>query len=226
MNYKGVIFDLDGTLLDTLGDISGAVSYALSRFSFPPIDREGVRARIGDGAYKLMERCFPQGTEGAVINEALLYFRDYYRAHPVVTTKPYDGIRELVEGLKADGVPMAVASNKDDFLVKELMERYFPGVFLAACGVSETCRRKPSPDIPNAALSALGLRAEQVILVGDSLTDKQTAEACGMGFLYVPWGYGYPEKIMPALRAKNIDDAGKIIRAVLDFPPRISYNVN
>lgn len=211
MNYKGVIFDLDGTLLDTLGDISGAVSYALSRFSFPPIDREGVRARIGDGAYKLMERCYPEGTGKEVIDESLKHFRDYYREHPIVTTTPYEGIKAALAALKEAGVKMAVASNKDDVLVKYVIDTFFPNIFVAACGVSETRRRKPSPDIPDAALAALGLSNEEVLFVGDSLTDKQTAEACGFDFLFVPWGYGYPEKILPATTAKKAEDIVKII---------------
>lgn len=211
MSYKGVIFDLDGTLLDTLGDISGAVSYALSRFSFPPIDREGVRARIGDGAYKLMERCYPEGTSEEVINDSLKYFRDYYREHPIVTTCPYEGIEAALATLKQAGVKMAVASNKDDVLVKYVIETFFKDTFVAACGVSETRRRKPSPDIPDAALEALGLSKEEVLFVGDSLTDKQTALSCGFDFLFVPWGYGYPEKILPATTAKKAEDIVKII---------------
>jgi len=217
MSYKGVIFDLDGTLLDTLGDLSGAVSHALSRFSFPPIDREGVRVRIGDGAYKLMERCFPEGTEKAVIEEALGYFREYYKAHPVVTTRPYDGIGELLACLSEKGIPMGVASNKDDGPVKYLMERYFPNVFTAACGVKEGYRRKPYTDVPYAALEEMGLKKEEILFVGDSLTDKETAENCGFGFLYVSWGYGYPEKILPADTAKNPKEALKFILSVLDF---------
>ncbi len=211
MYYKGVIFDLDGTLLDTLGDISGAVSYALSRFSFPPIDREGVRARIGDGAYKLMERCYPPDTDAAVINESLVHFRDYYRQNPIVSTRPYEGIGDMLAALKAAGVKMAVASNKDDVLVKYVINTFFPDVFLAACGVSETRRRKPSADIPHAALEVLGLDKKEVLFVGDSLTDKQTATACGFDFLFVPWGYGYPEKILPATTAKKAEDIVKFI---------------
>lgn len=211
MNYKGVIFDLDGTLLDTLGDISGAVSFALSRFSFPPIDRDGVRARIGDGAYKLMERCFPQGTAAETINEALRLFRDYYSDNPVVTTRTYEGIAESLSSLKAAGVQMAVASNKDDELVKHIIDTFFPNTFVAACGVSESRRRKPYADIPNAAATLLNAKGKEILFVGDSLTDKQTAEACGYDFLYVSWGYGYPEKILPAPTAKKAEDIVKFI---------------
>ncbi len=211
MSCKAVIFDLDGTLLDTLGDISGAVSYALSRFSFPPIDREGVRVRIGDGAYKLMERCFPEGAPSEDIYRALDYFRDYYAEHPIVTTVPYEGIGDMLSALKAANVPMAVASNKDDGLVKYLMDHYFHGTFAAACGKSDSRRRKPYPDIPAAALSVLGADPSEVIFVGDSLTDKQTAEACGFDFVYVPWGYGYPDKILPAKCAQNTEELTKII---------------
>lgn len=211
MGCKAVIFDLDGTLLDTLGDISGAVSYALSRFSFPPIDREGVRARIGDGAYKLMERCFPEGAPEEDIYKALDYFRDYYEGHPIVTTVPYDGVGAMLSALKAAGLPMAVASNKDDVLVKYLMDHYFPNTFAAACGKRDDRRRKPYPDIPMAALSALGAEPSEVIFVGDSLTDKETAEACGFSFVYVSWGYGYPERILPAECAQNTEELTKII---------------
>ncbi len=211
MKYDAVIFDLDGTLLDTLEDLSGAVGYALSRFSFPALTTEQVRARIGDGAYKLLERCCPPGTDEATVKEALAMFVSYYKEHPAVNTVPYKGVPELLARLKAAGVPVAVASNKDDPFVKYLVNEFFPGLVVAACGKSDDRRRKPSPDIPNAAMAGLGIKAEKVLYVGDSLTDKLTAETCGFDFLFVPWGYGFADKILPAPTAKNPAHIGKII---------------
>lgn len=211
MKYKAVVFDLDGTLLDTLGDISGAVSYALSRFSFPSVSREGVRARIGDGARKLIERCLPADASEETVSGVLALFRDYYRENPIVTTRPYEGIADALGALGRLGIPLAVASNKDDFAVKHIINTFFPNVFVAACGVTEAHRRKPCADIPSAALAGIDAAPDEVLFVGDSLTDRQTAENCGFDFLYVLWGYGYAEKVLPANTAKKAEDIVKFI---------------
>lgn len=211
MSFKAVIFDLDGTLLDTLGDISGAVGHALSRFCFSPLGREDVRARIGDGAYKLLERSMPDGSSAEDITRAVEYFRAYYADHYMVHTELYEGILPLLATLKAAGIPMAVASNKDEPFVKALVDKFFPDTFLAACGKTGERRRKPYGDIAEAALTPLGVEPEEVLFVGDSVTDKRTAAACGFGFMYVTWGYGYPEDILPAPTAKKAEDIGKFI---------------
>lgn len=189
MKYGTVIFDLDGTLLDTLGDLTGAVNNALSRFSFSPLDREGVRRRIGDGLKVLMQRCFPEGTDESTICEAMEHFRSYYADHLFDTTAPYPDMPLIISTLKSAGVRMAVATNKDEFLAKKLTNRFFNESFLSTCGMCDGRSRKPARDIPFAALSAVET-PEKVLFVGDSHTDYLTAKECGFDFLGVSWGYG------------------------------------
>lgn len=189
MTYDTVIFDLDGTLLDTLGDLTSAVNNALSRFSFPPLDREGVRCRIGDGLFKLMERCFPEGTGLETIRSSMEQFRTYYAEHLLDSTTPYPNIVNAVATLKAAGVKMAVATNKDEFLAKMLIRHFFGDSFFAVCGMCEGRSRKPAGDIPLAALASIP-KPYKVLFVGDSQTDCLTARACGFDFLGVSWGYG------------------------------------
>lgn len=189
MKYGTVIFDLDGTLLDTLGDLTGAVNNALSRFSFSPLDREGVRCRIGDGLKVLMQRCFPAGTDEGTIREAMECFRSYYADHLFDTTVPYPDMPFIISTLKSAGVRMAVATNKDEFLAKKLTNRFFNDSFLSTCGMCEGRSRKPARDIPLAALSSVE-KPERVLFVGDSRTDYLTAKECGFDFLGVSWGYG------------------------------------
>ena len=189
MKYDTVIFDLDGTLLDTLGDLTGAVNNALSRFSFSPLDREGVRCRIGDGLLKLMQRCFPDGTDDETIRASMQQFRTYYAEHLFDTTVPYPNMPLIVSTLKSAGVRMAVATNKDEFLAKRLTERFFKDCFSSTCGMCDGRSRKPARDIPLAALAAVE-KPGRVLFVGDSHTDFLTAKECGFDFLGVSWGYG------------------------------------
>lgn len=196
MRYDTVIFDLDGTLLDTLGDLTCAVCSALSRFSFPVLSLEEVRARIGDGLRVLMERCFPKGTEDRIITEAMEHFCLYQREHLLDNTLPYAGIEKTLDRLKTAGVRLCVATNKEQFLAEKLMDTFFPNTFHAVCGRCDGRRRKPAPDIPMAALSAVE-NPERVLFVGDYITDRRTAEECGFDFLGVDWGYGDSSMLTP-----------------------------
>jgi len=197
MSYDTVIFDLDGTLLDTLGDLTGAVCSALSRFSFPPLSKEEVRQRIGDGLRVLMERCFPEGTENAVIEGAMEQFCRYQKEHLLDSTVPYQGIAKMLADLKAAGVRLCVATNKEQFLAETLINHFFPGTFSAVCGRVGERRRKPAADIPMAALESVP-NPRRVLFIGDYVTDKLTARECDFGFLGVSWGYGDTALIAPA----------------------------
>lgn len=187
MSQTTVIFDLDGTLLDTLDDLTAAVGGALLGLSFPPPGREQVRQRIGDGLRKLMERCLPDCADGEEVEAAMERFRAYYGAHLFDRTRPYPGMCGVVSALKAAGVRTAVATNKDDCMAKRLISRFFGD--LEVCGLCEGRRRKPAPDIPLAALERCG-GGGKVLFVGDSATDLLTARACGFDFVGVRWGYG------------------------------------
>ncbi len=186
MKYKTVVFDLDGTLIDTLGDLTASVNFALSGFSFSSMSREDVRLRIGNGLRKLMERCLPEGTDSATVEESMARFKEYYKNNLLVHARPYEGIDRLLARLKESGVRLAVASNKDEPMVETLIEHFFPTVFFAKCGMTESRTPKPAPDIPEAAVG----KDKDVLFIGDSETDLETAENCGYAFLGVRWGYG------------------------------------
>lgn len=187
MSYDTVIFDLDGTLLDTLGDLTAAVGSALGGLSLPHPGREEVRARIGDGLKKLMERCLPPDTDEETVEKAMLAFRAYYASHLFDGTAAFPGASALLSRLADAGIKAAVATNKDEPLAKTLIAHFFGG--LAVCGMCAGRRRKPNPDIALASLTACG-GGGKVLFVGDSATDRMTAKACGFDFAGVRWGYG------------------------------------
>ena len=208
MSYDTVIFDLDGTLLDTLGDLTCAVNSALSGFSFSPLTGEQGRVRIGDGLKVLMERCFPEGTRDEVITAAMELFCAYQREHLTDNTVPYEGIGRMLSTLKDAGVRLCVATNKEQFLAERVINEFFPDTFHAVCGRCDGRRRKPSSDIPMATLEGVE-DAGRVLFVGDYVTDLLTAKECGFDFLGVDWGYGDSSLIAPT--AKNVEEVLKIV---------------
>ncbi|MBQ2768960.1 MAG: HAD-IA family hydrolase [Clostridia bacterium] len=187
--YETVIFDLDGTLLDTLDDLASAVNAALKKYSLPCRKKEEVRAFIGNGARKLMERAV--GEQSPLVDEALSEFYAYYQAHCKDDTKPYQGGLELLLRLKERGIKTAVLSNKPDFAVKLLAEEYFGGLLELAVGENEGAgiRKKPAPDALFLVLESLGVDKKSAVYVGDSEVDIQTAQAAGMDCICVTWGF-------------------------------------
>jgi len=208
MSYGTVIFDLDGTLLDTLGDLTCAVNSALSGFSFPPLTKEEVRARIGDGLRVLMERCFPEGTDDATITAAMDIFCRYQKEHLFDNTLPYEGVGEMLDTLKKAGLRLCVATNKEEFLAERVIEHFYPNVFHAVCGRCDGRRRKPWGDIPMAALEGVE-NTGRVLFIGDYITDLLTAKECGFDFLGVDWGYGDSALLGPL--AQNTTEVLKFI---------------
>lgn len=186
----GILFDLDGTLLNTLEDLRDATNYALSRFSLPPRSLEEVRAFVGNGAAQLIARA----AEGYPEPERVLaVFRSYYDAHCRGKTAPYPGIPEALETLGRQ-YPIAIVSNKPDSAVKSLCADYFPGVF--ALGEQAECPRKPAPDMVYRAMAALGV--ESCVYVGDSEVDVLTARRAGVPCLSVLWGFRDEDRIREA----------------------------
>ena len=176
----GILWDLDGTLLDTLDDLMDGVNYALSRFGYPERTREEIRRFVGNGARNLIGRAVPEGADPEPV---FACFQTYYAAHCQVKTKPYDGIMEALEQL--NGYPMAVVSNKPDGAVKSLCAQYFPGVY--ARGERADCPRKPAPDMVIRTMADMGV--DRCIYVGDSEVDVQTARNAGVPCLSVLWGF-------------------------------------
>lgn len=184
------IFDLDGTLLDTLQDLAAAVNYALRKNGLQEHSIEDIRRFVGNGVKKLIERAVPAGTEVSIYNNVFSDFRAYYMEHSLDSTKPYEGIRELLQGLKKRGCRMAVVSNKMMAATQELVTHFFPEIEVAM-GENEAAgiQKKPSPDMVLEALKCLGVEAQTAVYVGDSDVDVETAKNAGVPCISVLWGF-------------------------------------
>lgn len=189
MRYMLAIFDLDGTILNTLEDLADSVNAALEQTGYPRRTIEEVRRFVGNGIRKLMERAVPQGTEKEDIDRVHREFTEYYKVHCTDKTRPYDGIWELLMTLREQGCKTAVVSNKADYGVQKLCSRYFEGLFDVAVGEREGILRKPAPDSVNEVLRKLQVRREDAVYIGDSDVDIETAQNAGMDHIIVNWGF-------------------------------------
>ncbi|MBO4463356.1 MAG: HAD family hydrolase [Prevotella sp.] len=189
--YSVYIFDLDGTLLDTLGDLAAAVNYALRRHGLPEHSIDDVRSFVGNGVRVLMQRAVPDGEANPLFEEVLAAFRSYYLEHSLDTTRPYDGIPELLAELRRRGCHTAVVSNKFDAATKELCRYFFADTIEVAVGEHEAegIRKKPAPDTVEEALRQLGVTKEGAVYVGDSDVDILTARNAGLPCVSVLWGF-------------------------------------
>lgn len=189
--YSTYIFDLDGTLLDTLADLASSVNFALRTHGLPEHSLDDVRRFVGNGVRKLMERAVPDGTDNPLFEAAFATFRQHYMAHSLDTTRPYEGIPETLAALKARGCHLAVVSNKMMAATQALCTHFFPDTIDVAIGEDEAAGicKKPAPDTVIAALKALGVGKEQAVYVGDSDVDIQTARNAGLPCISVLWGF-------------------------------------
>ena len=189
MRYQTAIFDMDGTILETLEDMCASVNVTMDHVGYPRRTMDEVRRFVGNGAAKLIERCMPAGAEDPRYPAALEFYRAYYDAHAQIKTGPYPGIPELLNQLSREGVRLAVVSNKPDEAVRALTERYFPGVFPVAIGTRDGWATKPAPDSVYEARCLLGARRESTVYVGDSDVDVDTARNAGLDSVIVTWGF-------------------------------------
>lgn len=189
MTYESYIFDLDGTLLDTLGDLAASCNYALRVHGLPERTVEEVRRFVGNGVRKLMERAVPEGCPQAQFDEVYAAFRRHYLDHSLDTTRPYDGVPELLAELRRRGRRVAVVSNKFYAATQALVRHFFGDEVAVAIGERENIRRKPAPDTVLEALRQLGMPRETAVYIGDSDVDIDTARNCGMSCISVLWGF-------------------------------------
>ena len=189
MKYKAVLYDMDGTVLDTLADLTDAVNVSLRRFGLPEQPAMHVRDVLGNGARRLIMGCLPEETDEKTVDAVLEFYKPYYDAHCREKTAPYPGIIELMRRLRDAGVKQAVVSNKPDGAVKELAELFFGGLIESAVGESETVRLKPCPDAVLAAAKLMGVSKDECVYVGDSEVDIETARRAGMDCISVAWGF-------------------------------------
>ena len=189
MTYQTAVFDLDGTLLNTLEDLTDSVNVALRAYHCQEKSIEQVRTYVGNGIRKLIERCLEGGEDHPDFEAIFTAFKEHYKDNCQNKTRPYDGIKELIENIRNAGVYTAVVSNKADYGVQTLCKDYFPGLFDYAVGEREGIRRKPYPDSVNEVLRQFDVDRTQAVYVGDSEVDVQTAANAGMDVCMVGWGF-------------------------------------
>ena len=188
--YNTFIFDLDGTLLNTLDDLAASVNYALRTHGMPERTLDEVRSFVGNGVRLLMERAIPEGAANPRFEETFATFRAYYMEHSLDTTRPYDGIPEMIHTLKQRGCRLAVVSNKFYAATQELIRHFFPEITVAIGEhEAEGIRKKPAPDTVFEALRQLEVGKEKAVYVGDSDVDLQTARNSGLPCISVLWGF-------------------------------------
>ena len=192
---KAIIFDLDGTLLNTLEGLKDSTNYALRQFCYSEHPIENIRKFVGNGVAKLIERAIPDGTNNPDYEKCLKVFKEHYTRTMEMTTKPYDGILALLKELKTRNIRVAVLSNKFDDAVKTLCDKYFSGLIDIAAGESPTMPPKPNPKGTNAILKSFSLNSREVIFVGDSEVDAQTAKNAGLNCVGALWGFRSKETL-------------------------------
>ena len=188
MKYKLVIFDLDGTVLDTIQDLANAVNFALEKHGFPTHSVEKVRTMVGNGVANLIHRALPAGTDD-VHAAVLADFKAHYRDHMNDCTRPYEGIPALLKALKDAGVKVGINSNKYDGALQNLCHLHFEGLYDYAVGESEVTPKKPDPAAAWRIMEAYGMQKEETIYIGDSSVDLDTARNAGVDSAWVSWGF-------------------------------------
>ena len=212
---RAVLFDLDGTLVDTLDDIAAAVNASLRRLGLPPRTRDEVRGFVGEGARRLVERALGGGQESCV-DAALAGFRDEYQVRELDRTRPYHGIPELLAELSARGTVASVLSNKPDAATRRLVAALFPpGAFRVVCGERPGVPLKPDPAAALAIARAVGVPPGETIFVGDSGVDMKTASAAGMVGAGAAWGYRSREELGAAGAAVILEKPADLLAALL-----------
>jgi phosphoglycolate phosphatase len=189
MKYDTIIFDLDGTLLNTLDDLRDSLNTILTRHGYPARTLDEVRSFVGNGVKKLVSRSLPEGYTEDELTCCVNEFREYYKENMQNKTRPYDGIIELLTKLKKLNYKLAIVSNKFDAAVKDLSKDYFGDMVPVAIGESVNIRRKPAPDSVYKAIEELGADISRAVYVGDSDTDAETAKNAGIPCIGVTWGF-------------------------------------
>lgn len=215
MKYNSVVFDLDGTLLDTLGDLRDSVNYALEKNALPKRTTEEIRSFVGNGIRLLIERSVPENSPLETVDKCFSDFKEYYKDHSAILTKPYDGIISLMKNLKSKGIKIAVVSNKADFAVKTLMENYFSALYDCVYGERAGVPRKPEPDGVFDAIKEMGAEIKDAVYIGDSEVDVITSKNAGLPCIAVTWGFR-DKKVLESLNPEYIVDSPSDILNIIE----------
>ena len=216
MTYTTVIFDMDGTLLNTLEDLKDSLNYALNQMGFPPRTIDEVRQFVGNGARRLIERAVPAGTAKEDHDKCLDIYEKYYATNMQNKTRPYDGIIDLLKELKDKNYRLAIVSNKFDASVKALCKEHYSEYIKVAIGESQHVARKPAPDSVFTAMKELGSIADETIYVGDSDVDVHTAHNAGLKCVGVTWGFRSREVLLNAGADYIIDKPMELINILVN----------
>lgn len=189
MKYELIVFDMDGTILDTLKDLKNSMNHTLRLYNMPERTLDEIRSFVGNGIRKLIERAAVSGTPETIIEAIHKDFMKHYEVHCADFTKPYDGVNDLILELKSRGYKTAVVSNKAHDAVLDLCEQYFPSLFDLALGEKPEIAKKPAPDMVNLALEKLQISREKAVYIGDSDVDVATARNSNLDMIAVDWGF-------------------------------------
>lgn len=206
--YKAVLFDMDGTVLDTVGDLRDAINVSLEKFGFPTRTEEEVKSFLGKGPAHFVGCAVPDGIDEAIRQQVLAFYEPYYNSHCQIKTAPYPGIMALLVALKQRGIKLAVISNKQEPAVKALARQHFTGLLELAVGTNAQIHRKPDPSAVLAAMEQLGVAKNETLYVGDMDVDLDTARNAGIDCVCVAWGF-LGRKKLEALGAEHIVDSAE-----------------
>ena len=213
MKYSAVFFDLDGTVIDSLQDIVDAVNHTMRHFGLPEASPAALKPHLGWGVGTLMKRWLPELTD-ARREEILDFYKPYYAVHAGDKSRPFPGVTEALSRLKADGLALAILSNKPDAAVQPLARAYFSGTVSLAAGEIEGVRRKPHPDMLQSAADRLGVELRRCLYVGDSEVDIDTARNADIDCLCVSWGFRTREQLVAAGATHIVDTPEEMVEFV------------
>ena len=219
MQYKAVIFDLDGTLVDSLADLSDSVNLMLESYGFPTHEMEQYRYFVGNGSKKLMERTLPRDKAASAefVEEALAKYKAIYKEHLLEKTRPYNGVRELLEELKSRGIPLGVCTNKHNDAALTIVKILFaPGTFEEVLGDRPGFPKKPNPATPLEIASHLGVKPDEVAYLGDTSVDMETAVHAGFLPVGVLWGFRPEEELVKS-------GAKVLLKAPLELLEKVEF---
>ena len=216
MAYKAAVFDLDGTLLNTIDDLTWATNYALEQFNMPTYTVDEVRQMVGNGVAKLIRDAVLEDTDDATYQQVLACFKEHYADHSLDTTAPYPDILDAIDTIKSAGVKCAVVSNKPDFAIAALMKNFFPGRFDFALGQRDNLKRKPNAEPVLYALAQINVDPKDAVYIGDSEVDIATAQNSNMPCISVTWGFRNKNTLLAAGATTLVDTADEMVQKILN----------